>query len=67
MKVLIVHINIYIGEHSEVPSNIILCKTHNTFSEHNILHLSLELNFVDIKILKFPMCYTPWKAWDSSV
>ena len=32
------------------------CKQDNTILKDNILHLCLELNFVDIKTLKFPMC-----------
>jgi len=32
------------------------CKLDYTILEDNILHLCSELNFVDIKTLKFPMC-----------
>ena len=56
MAVLIVHINIYSDKHSGAPPNIKLCKVNNTISEDNILQLSLELYFVVIKTLKFPMC-----------
>ena len=54
-----VHRNIYIDEHSEVPPNMKFCKPDNTILKDNILHLCLELNFVDIKTLKFPMCQAP--------
>jgi len=56
VEVSIVHISIYFDEHYEAPPNIKLCKIDNTISEHNILHLSLELYFVGVKTLKFPMC-----------
>ena len=48
---------IYIlDRHSQVPQNIKLYKTDKAILEDIILHLSLELNSVDIKMLKFPMC-----------
>jgi len=39
-----------------VPPNMKFCKLDYTILEDNILHLCSELNFVDIKTLKFPMC-----------
>ena len=39
-----------------VPPNMKFCKLDYTILEDNILHLYSELNFVDIKTLKFPMC-----------
>jgi len=46
-----------------VPPNMKFCKLDYTILEDNILHLCSELNFVDIKTLKFPMC----KAYSSGV
>ena len=50
-----------------VPPNMKFCKLDYTILEDNILHLCSELNFVDIKTLKFPMCNQPIpsrKPWD---
>jgi len=54
---------------SDTPQNKNLYKTDNALSGYSILHLSSELYFIVVKILKFPMCLRPPElryVWEAS-